>query len=73
MVSDPNVMMGKPMVRGTGITAESIVERLGAAESIEAIVDAHPRRTREAVLAAVSFASKALKGNVVYPIPPRSA
>jgi uncharacterized protein (DUF433 family) len=69
IVSDPKVMMGKPVIRGTRITVESIVERVGAGESVEAIVAAHPRLTREAVLAAVSFAAEALKADVVYPIP----
>jgi len=69
IVSDPKVMMGKPVIRGTRITVESIVERLGAGESVEAIVAAHPRLTREAVLAAVTFAAEALKADVVYPIP----
>lgn len=69
IVSDPKVMMGKPVIRGTRITVESIVERLGAGESIESILVAHPRLTREAVLAAVSFAAEALKADVVYPIP----
>lgn len=69
IVSDPKVMMGKPVIRGTRITVESIVERLGAGESIEAILVAHPRVTREAVLAAVSFAAEALKADVVYPSP----
>jgi uncharacterized protein (DUF433 family) len=69
IVSDPNIMMGKPVIRGTRITVESIVERLGAGESVEAIVSAHPRLTREAVLAAVSFAAEALKADVVYPMP----
>jgi uncharacterized protein (DUF433 family) len=68
IVSDPKIMMGKPVVRGTRITVESIVERMGAGESIEAILDAHPRLTREGVLAAISFAAEALKADVVYPI-----
>jgi uncharacterized protein (DUF433 family) len=68
IVSDPKTMMGKPVVRGTRITVESIVERLGAGESIEAILQAHPRLTREGVLAAIRFAAEALKADVVYPI-----
>ena len=71
--SDPKIMMGKPVVRGTRITVENIVERVGAGESIEAIVDAHPRLTREGVLAAISFAAEALKADVVYPVSSGSA
>jgi uncharacterized protein (DUF433 family) len=69
VASDPNVMMGKPVVAGTRITVESIVERIGAGETVDQIVAAHPRLTREAVLAAVSFAAAALRADVVYPIP----
>jgi uncharacterized protein (DUF433 family) len=69
IVSDPKTMMGKPVVRGTRITVESIVERLGSGESIEAILEAHPRLTREGVLAAIKFAAEALKADVVYPLP----
>ena len=69
IVSDPKTMMGKPVIRGTRITVESIVERLGAGESIETIVQAHPRLTREGVLAAIKFAAEALKADVVYPLP----
>jgi uncharacterized protein (DUF433 family) len=68
IVSDPKIMMGKPVVRGTRITVESIVEKLGAGESMESVLEAHPRLTREGVLAAVSFAAEALKADVVYPV-----
>lgn len=66
---DPNVMMGKPVVAGTRITVESIVERIGAGETVDQVIAAHPRLTRESVLAAVSFAAAALRADVVYPIP----
>ena len=46
--ADPRVMMGKPVVRGTRITVQLILEKLAAGESIDAILQAHPRLTREA-------------------------
>lgn len=68
IVSNPNVMMGKPVIVGTRITVELILEKLAAGEKIEQILDAHPRLTREAVLAAIAFAKDALRADVVYPI-----
>jgi len=65
--SDPKIMMGKPVIAGTRITVESILERLGAGETTEAILEAHPRLTREAIQAALSFAAEALRADVVYP------
>lgn len=66
--SHPNIMMGKPVVVGTRITVELILEKLAAGETIEQIVEAHPRLTRQAIFAALEFAAQALRADVVYPI-----
>ena len=71
--SDPSIMMGKPVIAGTRITVELILEKLAAGESIEQILDAPPRLTKEAVLAALDFAAKVLKADVVYPVPEKAA
>ena len=68
IVSNPKVMMGKPVIAGTRITVELILEKIAAGETIEQILDAHPRLTREAIQAALSFAAEDLKADVVYPI-----
>ena len=66
--SDPEVMMGKPVVEGTRVTVESILEELGAGRTIEELLEAHPRLTREGVLAAVRFAAEVLRADVAYPL-----
>ncbi len=66
--SDPAIMMGKPVIAGTRITVELILEKLAAGESIEQIIEAHPRLTEEKIRAALSFASDALRADVIYPI-----
>ena len=68
ITSDPAIMMGKPVVAGTRITVELILEKLAAGETVEEILDAHPRLTDEAIRAALAFASEALRADVVYPI-----
>ena len=68
IVSDPNIMMGKPTIAGTRITVELLLEKLAAGETIEQILEAHPRITREAVQAALSFAADALRADVIYPV-----
>jgi len=40
-------MMGKPVIAGTRITGELILEKLAAGETIEEILEAHPRLTRK--------------------------
>ena len=66
--SDPAIMMGKPVVAGTRITVELIHEKLAAGETTEQILAAHPRLTREAIQAALAFAARALRADIVYPI-----
>jgi len=67
IVSDPNIMMGKPIIRGTRITVELILEKLAAGETFEQILDEHPRLTREAVQSSLAFAADILSMDVVYP------
>ncbi|HEY7213016.1 MAG TPA: DUF433 domain-containing protein [Thermoanaerobaculia bacterium] len=71
--SKPSVMMGKPVVTGTRITVELILEKLAAGETVEQILDAHPRLTREGISAALEFAARALRADVIYPVPDEAA
>jgi uncharacterized protein (DUF433 family) len=66
--SNPSVMMGKPVVVGTRVTVELILEKLGAGETIDQILEEHPRLTRQGVLAAVRFGGEALRADIVYPV-----
>lgn len=68
IVSDPSVMMGKPVIVGTRITVELILEKLAAGETVEQILDAHPRLTKEAIQEALAFAAGVLRSDVVYPV-----
>lgn len=66
-------MMGKPVISGTRITVELILEKLAAGEQIEQVIEAHPRLTPKAIQAALSFAARALKADVVYPVVTKAA
>ena len=68
IVSDPDVMMGKPVVAGTRITVELILEKLSAGESIEQILDSHPTLNREGLQAAMKYAADVLRSDVILPI-----
>ena len=68
IVSDRKVMMGKPVVAGTRITVEYILEELAAGTTVEELLDAHPRLTEKGVRAALGFAAKSLGAELVYPM-----
>ncbi|MEH2260573.1 DUF433 domain-containing protein [Nostoc sp.] len=67
IVSDPKIMMGKPVISGTRITVELILEKLAAGETSQQIIEAHPRLSDEGIKAALAFAAQALRYDVVYP------
>jgi uncharacterized protein (DUF433 family) len=68
IVSDPKVMTGKPVIRGTRITVELILEKFAAGHTEDDILRAHPHITREGVRAALAFAAEALQASVLYPL-----
>ena len=68
ITSDPAVMMGKPVLEGTRLTVEQILEELGAGSTIEQLLEVHPRLTREGVLAALRFGAEVMHADVIYPI-----
>lgn len=45
IISDPNLLMGKPVVTGTRIPVDLIIEKLAAGGSMEHINETHPRLT----------------------------
>jgi uncharacterized protein (DUF433 family) len=68
ITSDPSILMGKPVVAGTRISVELILEKLSAGETYEQILEAHPRLTKEGILAALAFAGQVIRADVVYPV-----
>ncbi len=58
IVIDPGVCNGRPTVRGTRITVQTVLEFLGAGDSIEDVLEEYPSLSREDVLACLRFSSR---------------
>lgn len=54
-------MMGKPVVAGTRITVELILEELSHGETMEEVLDSHPQLTEEGIRTALAFAARAVR------------
>ena len=67
VISNPTIMMGKPTIKGTLITVESILERLAAGESEVQIMEANPRLSANDIRDALHFAARAMHADVLYP------
>ncbi len=58
--------MGKPVIKGTRISVELLLEKLSAGESENDILTAHPHISKEDIKAALAFAAESLKGENIY-------
>ena len=54
---DPDVMTGKPVIKGTRITVELVLRKLAEGATDAALLDAYPRLTREDIRAAIAYAA----------------
>lgn len=67
IMSDPDIMLGKPVIARTRITVEFILEQLAAGETVEQIVDQY-EISREEIKAALDFAAESVRVDVVHPL-----
>jgi uncharacterized protein (DUF433 family) len=68
IVADPKIMVGKPVIKGTRITVELIMQKLAAGQTVEQILEDYPHISREGISAALEFAAKSVSLERVYPI-----
>jgi uncharacterized protein (DUF433 family) len=66
IVLELDVMMGKPVIGGTRITVELILDELSAGATVGSLIDQYPQLKRESVLAAIAFARDILRSDVIY-------
>jgi uncharacterized protein (DUF433 family) len=61
IVVDPEILIGKPIIKGTRISVDLIMDRLSDGWSLEDITTAYPRVTRDDVLAAIAFVTEVFR------------
>ena len=61
-------MMGKPVIAGTRITVELLLEKLAAGEPTEQILHVHPHLHPESIPAALAYAAAVVRNEVVVPM-----
>jgi uncharacterized protein (DUF433 family) len=57
IIVNPEVCNGKPIIEGTRITAQTVLEFLGAGDSIEDVLEEYPTLTREDILECIKFSA----------------
>lgn len=66
IVTNPKIMLGKPVIKGTRLTVEIIVEKIAYGETIEDLKRDYPFITEDDIRAALLYAAKRLAHEEVY-------
>ncbi|MCB9235671.1 MAG: DUF433 domain-containing protein [Bacteroidia bacterium] len=65
--SDPAIMVGKPVIRGSRITVELILIKIAGGYSFEEILEMYPQLNLEDILACVAYAAAIMGSEEVIP------
>lgn len=57
IISDPNIMLGKPVIKGTRITVELILKKLAEGMTYDELLKAYPHLKKEDIMAAISYSA----------------
>ncbi len=68
IIVDPDILVGKPVIRGTRLAVEFVIELLAQGWSESDILQNYPGLTRSDIQACLSYASAALSAEKVYPL-----
>lgn len=68
IVADPEVLVGKPVIRGTRMAVEFVLDLLANGWSEGEVLKNYPRLTPKDIQACIGYASALLKSERVYPI-----
>ncbi|MBK7936931.1 MAG: DUF433 domain-containing protein [Lewinellaceae bacterium] len=68
IVSDPEILNGKPCIADTRISVEIIMDWLGTGGTPESIAQKHPLLTKELVLEAIRYAARFMKNEIVIEV-----
>jgi uncharacterized protein (DUF433 family) len=73
IVADPRILEGKPVVKGTRVAVDLVLEELAQNPAIDELLAAHPDLTRNDVQACLAYARAIVTGEEVSPKPPKGA
>ena len=73
IVADPRILAGKPVVKGTRIAVDLVLEELAQNPDVDELLAAHPDLTRTDVQACLAYAKDIVTGEEVSPRPPKGA
>jgi uncharacterized protein (DUF433 family) len=73
IVSDKNILLGKPTIKGTRLSIEFIIERLANGWTEEQLLENYPKLTKEALKAVFAYIHNCLQDGLMFQMPSKAA
>lgn len=67
IVTDPSILLGKPTIKGSRIAVELVLDRLADGWTVDALIEAYPRLTRDDVQAALAYSADLIRDERYLP------
>jgi uncharacterized protein (DUF433 family) len=68
IVIDPKILVGKPVIRGTRISVELVVDLLASGWTHQQLLESYPHLSEQDILACLTYAGELLREEQVYPL-----
>ncbi len=68
IIRNPEIMLGKPIIKGTRITVELIMRKLAGGYTIENILTSYPHLNKEQIFAAFEYAADIIANEEVFEV-----
>jgi uncharacterized protein (DUF433 family) len=65
VTTNPEVMLGKPVIKGTRVPVDLIVRKLGEGATPEDLLDAYPNLNKEDIQAALLYAAEYIRNETI--------
>ncbi len=65
IVVDPEILAGKPVVRGTRIPVELVLKRLAQDLDLQTLLESYPRLTQDDIIACLEYAQALVAGEII--------
>jgi uncharacterized protein (DUF433 family) len=69
IIVDPNILVGKPIIKGTRISVEFVIDLLARGWTVEQILQEYDHLTREDIHACLAYAGELVREEKVYSLP----
>ena len=73
IASDPDVLAGKPVVKGTRLAVDFLLGLMAEGWSEQQVLDNYPHLSKEALQAVFAFCAECMREEAIYPIDARQA